>query len=64
LKYAAAGLLALGIGGGVAAVIINGHTHTKSGGSDGRPHAKHVRPAHGLMLVPLADPDAHVHDRK
>lgn len=55
MKLAAAFLLVVGGAGGIAATRLTGEkpvTHPKA-------PKKTIRPAHGLMLFPRTDPDAH-----
>ena len=58
-----AGLAVLAAGGGISAVVVTGHhgmrpaAHPKAAATK-----RTIRSAHGLMLFPLVDPDAHVHN--
>jgi hypothetical protein len=60
----AGGLGALALGGGIAGGLV--HTGPQATSGRARPadrvSGSRVAPAHGLMLFPLADPDAHVHN--
>ena len=62
IKVVATGLIAAAIGGGVASELVVGGHSARRPAERARPHGRHYRdgPVHGLMLLPLADPDGHV----
>jgi len=62
VTYGAVGLVAAVVGGGIfAEIALDGKHPGRIVHPKAQVHARGVGPAHGLMLIPLADPDGRVH---
>lgn len=61
-RAAAAAVVLLAAGGAAAAIVVGHHGIKQVPRPKASAPKRTVRPAHGLMLFPLADPDAHIRD--